>query len=91
MNQKLKGVVMSDAFTKQLSYCLDRKGSGRATHADYCVIWADGHIKELERKLAERDADLAEYEELAQRLVTDTTSRWALDRLIIKALGNREG
>ena len=31
-------------------------------------------------------AEISEYQTLAKRLVTDTTSRWALDQLIIKAL-----
>ena len=53
-------------------------------------------IENLEQENAKLEVDLQalqsevdEYQKLARRLVTDTTSRWALDRLVIKALGSK--
>ena len=42
------------------------------------VLWASGRIAALED-------EVADYKRLATRIVTGTTSRWALEQLIIKA------
>jgi uncharacterized protein YPO0396 len=65
----------------------------RKAQEAYNLKWENTPIKKANRRIAEQaatierlTAEISEYQTLVKRLVTDTTSRWALDQLISKAL-----